>query len=173
MPAVHGHGFVGGQPKINSILKLENKTVQANFMNELKKQFDKYQDKKPSQLIKLMFHGSGHGAPPKQIYESEEGLDIRFARAGMYGTGIYFADNSQYSHSYAYREGGTFQMFVCFVLPGHSAYNPPERSSLRIPPLIGKSTVDRFDSVTNADRSHTILYSNGKAYPAYLINYSL
>lgn len=95
-------------PRIQSILKLENKTVQANFMNELKKQFDKYQDKKPSQLIKLMFHGSGRGASPKHIYESEEGLDIRFARAGMYGTGIYFADNSGYSHTFTYQENGVF-----------------------------------------------------------------
>ena len=64
-------------------------------MNELKKQFEKYPNKKPSQLIKLMFHGSGRGgANPKLIYESEEGLDVRFARAGMYGTGIYFADNA-------------------------------------------------------------------------------
>lgn len=62
-------------------------------MNELKKQFDKYPNKKPSQLIKLMFHGSARG-DPKVIYESEDGLDIRFARQGMYGVGIYFADNS-------------------------------------------------------------------------------
>ena len=37
-----------GLPTIQSILKLENKTVQANFMNELKKQFDKYRGKAPS-----------------------------------------------------------------------------------------------------------------------------
>ena len=106
---------------ISSILKLENKNIQANFLNELRKQFDKYQNKKPSQLIKLMFHGSSSGNP-KDIYKSEEGLDIRFARAGMFGTGNYFADNSAYSHTYSYREGNTFQMFVCFVLPGFSAY---------------------------------------------------
>ena len=82
-----------------SIERLENKGVQANFLHELKKQFDKYDNKKPSQLIKFMFHGSGRGGvQPKDIYESEDGLDIRFARAGMYGTGLYFADNSEYSH---------------------------------------------------------------------------
>lgn len=64
-------------------------------------------------------------------------------------------------------------MFVCFVLPGHSAFNPPDPTQLRIPPLISQNSVDRFDSVTNRDRSHTIIYTNGKAYPAYLINYSL
>jgi len=114
--------------KVLKVTKLENKTVQANFINELKKQFDKYRDKKPSQLIKLLFHGSGRGCEPKMIYESEDGLDIRFARQGMYGTGIYFADNSGYSHSYTYRNGdGTYSMFLCYVLPGHSAHDPPDR----------------------------------------------
>ena len=49
-----------------------------------------------------MFHGSGRGGNPQAIYESEDGLDIRFARVGMFGTGLYFADNSGYSHSFAY-----------------------------------------------------------------------
>ena len=103
-----GGGPARGQSAtIFSILKLENKNIQANFLNELRKQFDKYQNKKPSQLIKLMFHGSS-GGNPRDIYRSEEGLDIRFARAGMFGTGNYFADNSSYSHSYSYKEGGHF-----------------------------------------------------------------
>ena len=93
----------GGQPNIHSILKLENKTVQANFINELKKNFDKFQDKMPSQLIKLMFHGS-RGAQANAIYESEDGLDIRFSNGGAAGQGIYFADNSQYSIGYCSSE---------------------------------------------------------------------
>lgn len=155
------------------ILKLENKTALANFNNELKKQFDKYRDKKPSQLIKLLFHGSGRGGEPRLIYESEEGLDIRFARFGMYGQGIYFANNSGYSHSFAYQRAGVFSMFVCYVLPGHSAYDPPEKQDLRIPPLMEANSTKRFDTVTNADRSHVITYSNAKSYPAYLIEYTV
>ena len=120
-----------------------------------------------------MFHGSGRGASPDQIYESEDGLDIRFARQGMYGTGIYFADNAQYSHSYTYRDQqGLFQMFVCFVLPGHSCHDPPDRQNLRIPPLIKAGSVERFDTVCNADKSHVITYANSKAYPAYLVKYT-
>ena len=92
----------------------------------------------------------------------------------MFGEGIYFANNSGYSHSYAYSANGIFEMFVCFVLPGHSAHNPPDPTRLRIPPLKDPSnpdSVERFDTVTNADRSHTITYSNAKSYPAYLISY--
>mmetsp|Transcript_7778 Transcript_7778/g.9369 ORF Transcript_7778/g.9369 Transcript_7778/m.9369 type:complete len:82 (-) Transcript_7778:214-459(-) len=79
----------------------------------------------PSQLIKLLFHGSGKSdTDVKEIYESEEGLDIRFSNYGAFGQGLYFADNSAYSHQYAAQteiEGQSYrQMFVCFVLPGES-----------------------------------------------------
>lgn len=122
-----------------------------------------------------MFHGSGRGgATPKMIYESEDGLDIRFARAGMYGTGIYFADNSAYSHSYTYRsDAGVYSMFVCFVLPGLSAHDPPAPTALRIPPLLRQDSVERFDTVTNRNRTHVITYANAKSFPAYLINYTV
>lgn len=46
-------------PTVNSIVKLENKKVQKAFMVELLRDFeDRFPDKQPSQLIKLLFHGS-------------------------------------------------------------------------------------------------------------------
>ena len=76
---------------------------------------------------------------PKVIYESEEGLDIRFANFGAYGQGTYFADNSAYSHNFTCQTTingvNYFQMFVCFVLPGESCQNPPNPNQLRIPPF--------------------------------------
>ena len=51
---------------------------------------------------KLLFHGTS-GTDPKLIYDSEEGLDMRFSKNGMWGVGIYFAVNSEYSNSYAFR----------------------------------------------------------------------
>ena len=114
--------------------------MQQNFCNELRNNFDKYRDKAPSQLIKVLFHGSGRGgADPKLIYESEEGLDIRFANFGLLGQGIYFADNANYSHAYTAQEvidGVThYCMFACFVLPGESCKNPDNPGQLRIPPF--------------------------------------
>ena len=53
-------------------------------------------------LVKHLFHGSKH-TEPQLIYASEEGLDIRYANEGIYGRGIYFADNSQYSDKYAFK----------------------------------------------------------------------
>ena len=67
--------------------------------------FDKFRQKSPSQLIKLLFHGSGRGGVnPAEIYKSEEGLDFRFSKFGLFGQGTYFADNSAYSHTYTSQE---------------------------------------------------------------------
>jgi len=68
---------------------LENESIKKNFNTELNKNFEKYPDKTPSQLIKLLFHGS-EIADPATIYESEDGLDIRFSTGGDAGQGIYF-----------------------------------------------------------------------------------
>ena len=51
--------------------------------------------------MKHLFHGSNQ-TDPNLIYASEDGLDIRFANAGAFGTGIYFANNSAYSHSFTH-----------------------------------------------------------------------
>ena len=139
--------------------------------------FDKYRDKTPSQLIKLLFHGSGRGgAQPQEIYRSEEGLDFRFSKVGMFGMGTYFADNSAYSHAYTYQdqeENITFYyMFVCFVLPGDSAKNPANPRELRLPPH-KPDGVERYDTVQNNDGTHTVTYKNSKSYPAYLIKYTV
>jgi len=60
-----------------------------------------YPKKKPNEMIRHLFHGT-KGTDPKLIYESKYGLDIRFARSGLYGEGIYFAEHSSYSHQYAH-----------------------------------------------------------------------
>lgn len=48
-----------------------------------------------------MFHGTAAN-DPKQIAATAEGLDLRFARDGAAGVGIYFADNSAYSLNYGF-----------------------------------------------------------------------
>ena len=81
------------------IEKIYNPVVFDKFTGELQRMLKKYPSKSTWELVKLMFHGST-GTDPKIIYESEYGLDNRYSKAGMYGTGIYFADNSNYSFNY-------------------------------------------------------------------------
>ena len=44
---------------------------------------------------------------------------------------------------------------------------------LRIPPLLQNSKIVRYDSVYNKAQKHFIIYDNMKAYPGYLITYTL
>lgn len=119
--------------------------------------------------MKHLFHGPNQ-TDPKLIYQSEDGLDIRFSNAGAYGNGIYFANNSSYSHSFTYRKGQECQMFMCLVLVGDSVQLGP--SQYRIPPVKKGSSHERYDSVNNGVGGHYIIYDNSKCYPGYLITYS-
>ena len=44
----------------------------------------------------LLFHGTGV-TPPRFVYESEHGFDFCFSKAGLWGTGSYFAVDAVYS----------------------------------------------------------------------------
>lgn len=72
------------------------------FSSELKRLLKKYPRTRVSDLMQLMFHGP-KTTKPEAIYASEYGLDNRFAHNGMYGEGIYFANNANYSITYQHR----------------------------------------------------------------------
>lgn len=81
-----------------------NCVVYEKFLNEFKRMLKKYPQKNVSDIMKHLFHGTRQ-ADPKVIYASEDGLDIRFSSAGAYGNGIYFANNSAYSHTFTHALG--------------------------------------------------------------------
>ena len=66
-----------------------------------------------------MYHGT-RGTPPDTIYSSEEGFDMTYSRAGMWGHANYFAKNSSYSDAYAFTAtgNGARVMFNAKVLIG-------------------------------------------------------
>ena len=65
----------------------------------------KHPTKHPLDLMKHLFHGT-KTTDPKRIYADEEGFDMRFSNNGLNGYGLYFADNSFYSHGYAHVVSG-------------------------------------------------------------------
>ena len=129
---------------------------------------------------KHLFHGT-RGTPPEKVFRSEKGVDFRFSREGLWGTGSYFAVNASYSDAYAYSTPGGInekQMFICNVLTGDS-YNAGTNtdSSLRQPPLKSGHNNDevRYDSVkgyTNGSNVY-VVYDHEKVYPAYLVTYGM
>ena len=122
---------------------------------------------------KMLFHGT-RNTPPSSIYNNEEGFDMRFSNAGMWGTGNYFAVNARYSNSYSHHlPDGTKQMFLAKVLTGDSIQLQPD-NRLRMPPEKSSSKgVVRYDTVTGQTGGSQVFiaYSNDKAYPFYLISY--
>eukprot|EP00347_Sterkiella_histriomuscorum_P016706 403352164 len=155
--------------QIVKIEKVFNCVIYERFIQEFKRMLRKYPHRTTKYILKHLFHGPNQ-TDPKLIYESEIGLDARFAKAGAYGEGVYFANNSQYSHSFTYRKpDGTCQMFMALVLVGESSYQQPGK--YKMPPLKAGSQVERYDSINNGAGGHHIIYDNLKSYPGYLITY--
>ena len=124
------------------------------------------------ELVKLLFHGT-KDTNPTEILSSEYGLDNRFAKAGLYGTGIYFADNAHYCYTYKHNINyHTSQMLVCFVITGESVQLTNQDKSLHVPPFKDMANKIRYDSVRNDNGSHYIIYDYNKQYPGYLITFT-
>ena len=120
-----------------------------------------------------LFHGTRVN-PPDYIYESEEGFDMRYSREGLWGLGNYFAESANYASCFAYKTtDNILQLFLVKVLVGDSCEIPPD-STLRMPPFKanGKVRYDTVNGVTKGSRV-CITYSNDKAYPFYLISYTI
>ena len=126
---------------------------------------------------KDLFHGT-RSTDPNLIYNGEEGFDMRFSQAGMWGNGNYFAVNASYSVKYSHPvSGGLRQMFLARVIIGE-AHDCPPNKTLRLPPeksskMSSLFSVERYDSVTGITKGSRvyIIYDNLKAYPFYLITF--
>lgn len=89
---------------------------------------------------------------------------------------MYFANRATYSKSYA-RKGDkylkkSYYIFYCSVLRGDSV-KLSSNSSLTIPPKKDSKSLERYDSVIGEAQNTeiTIVYSNSKAYPSYVIHF--
>ncbi len=73
------------------------------FLNELQIIKEKNPTKSLGSMIRMLFHGTST-QNPLEVVTQEVGLDMRYAnRNGAHGAGIYFADNAQYSSTYAFQ----------------------------------------------------------------------
>jgi hypothetical protein len=56
------------------------------------------------------------------VCEGEEGFDMKFAKEGMWGRGIYFARNASYSHKYSHLyPNGQRGMYLANVILGKTS----------------------------------------------------
>ena len=158
---------------INKLERIQNQWLWEKYAQHRTRIHKKNQGKIGE---KDLFHGT-RTTDPSLIYRGEEGFDMRFGSAGMWGVGNYFAVDAHYSHSYAHVHviGGMRQMFLTRVITGESYCCEPD-SSLKMPPAKPSArnfAGERYDSVTGTTRGSRvfIIYDNLKAYPLYLITY--
>ena len=161
---------------IVSIVKIHNRQCWDSFVRKVKQiVFPEASPegtpdfKENTLLIKPLFHGSSDTHPDVIIRDSV-GFSIEYAREGMWGRGIYFAQNAKYSHGYAHKDNdtGELSMFLSKVFVGNAKFEQRNKHLTGPPP--------GYHSITGIHPAGTkvyILYENGLAYPGYLIKYRL
>lgn len=153
-----------------SVKRIQNKFLWEKYVQHK----ELMSHKGPRSMTELeLFHGTSSN-PPKCIYESEEGFDMRYSRKGLWGLGNYFAENANYASCFAYKRfNDILQVFLVKVLVGDSSEILPD-GTLRMPPFKENSNV-RYDTVNGYSKGSQvyITYSNDKAYPFYLISYTV
>jgi len=83
-------------------------------------------------------HTGWHGTSrtdPKLILSSEEGFDKTFCSDGcMWGKGLYFAENANYSLNYSYVANNSRTFFLAEILLGDIKVLPSD-TTLKTPPV--------------------------------------
>lgn len=115
-----------------------------------------------------------HGARARENMDAimQFGFDMRVARDGSAGVGIYFAVNASYSNAgYVLQNPDkSKEMFVCRVTVGSCVQG--KHGMKRPPPKGKKPDSDLHDSVHNGVNIMYIVFDNFQAYPEYLIKYT-
>ena len=126
---------------------------------------------------KHLFHGT-RKSDPQSVARSLRGIDFRFSRRDhqlLWGTGAYFAVNASYSDRYRYESHSVRKLIVAKVLTGHSIrYREPSPQLTRPPPLHAGSNL-LYDTVNGRGGGSDIyvVYDQDRAYPAYILSYTV
>ena len=118
-----------------------------------------------------VWHGT-RTTDPRVIYEDEaDGFMMQYSNEGMWGRGLYFAENASYSDSYAHVSQGNKCILLVKLLAGEETRVMPHDRSLTIcPNKPGKGRYDTVTGETNGSKVY-IVYENGRAYPQYVVTY--
>lgn len=139
-----------------------------------------FQDNKGSANVKFLWHGS-----PNTLSIINNGFDVRMARPGMFGAGIYFADISSKSNQYVLGPGKNTcfahsdqtceycdrQLLLCLVAVGKSVAHKNAIETSHAP--VGAHSVMGQTSPSGLQYPEYVMYNSDQAYPMYLITYRL
>ena len=80
---------------------------------------DQLKSKGVQENVRELWHGTKN-SDPELFYKGDEGFDIKYANKGMWGNGIYFAENASYSLGYSYNHQNNVKgMFLALVNLGN------------------------------------------------------
>uniref|UniRef100_A0A669BWF9 Poly [ADP-ribose] polymerase n=1 Tax=Oreochromis niloticus TaxID=8128 RepID=A0A669BWF9_ORENI len=162
-----------------SIQKVVNKKLRERYTHRQKEIADENHNHHNERML---FHGS-----PFINAIIHKGFDERHAYiGGMFGAGIYFAENSSKSNQYVYGIGGGTgcpthkdrscyichrQMLFCRVTLGKSFLQFSAMKMAHAPP--GHHSVIGRPSVNGLAYAEYVIYRGEQAYPEYLITYQI
>jgi hypothetical protein len=130
--------------------------------------------------VQELFHGTG-SKEPHFIFNGQEGFDMRFCKAGMWGTASYFAVDAGYSNADKYcfkNERGERELLIADVITGRTIELQPD-ASLSMPPELpatAPGVIQRYDSVTGVGGGGGssrifMIYRHDRAYPKFRLTY--
>nr|XP_002121662.3 tankyrase-1 [Ciona intestinalis] len=175
-------GVAGGVYKSYNIIKVQkvqNKRLRERWNH---RRIEVGEENHNHSNDRMLFHGSSFINAIVQ-----KGFDERHAYiGGMFGAGIYFAENSSKSNQYVYGiNGGTGcpmhkdrscyichrQMIFCRVTLGKSFLQFSAMKMAHAPP--GHHSVIGRPSVGGLSHAEYVIYRGEQAYPEYLITYQI
>ncbi|XP_047228404.1 poly [ADP-ribose] polymerase tankyrase-1-like isoform X2 [Girardinichthys multiradiatus] len=172
-------GGVFSRYNIIKIQKIVNKKLRERYAHRQKEIADENHNHHNERML---FHGS-----PFINAIIHKGFDERHAYiGGMFGAGIYFAENSSKSNQYVYGIGGGTgcpthkdrscyvchrQMLFCRVTLGKSFLQFSAMKMAHAPP--GHHSVIGRPSVNGLAYAEYVIYRGEQAYPEYLITYQI
>uniref|UniRef100_A0A8C1QIN9 Poly [ADP-ribose] polymerase n=1 Tax=Cyprinus carpio TaxID=7962 RepID=A0A8C1QIN9_CYPCA len=172
-------GGVFSRYNVIKIQKVVNKKLRERYTHRQKEISDENHNHHNERML---FHGS-----PFINAIIHKGFDERHAYiGGMFGAGIYFAENSSKSNQYVYGIGGGTgcpthkdrscyvchrQMLFCRVTLGKSFLQFSAMKMAHAPP--GHHSVIGRPSVNGLAYAEYVIYRGEQAYPEYLITYQI
>jgi hypothetical protein len=119
-----------------------------------------------------LWHGT-RKTDPAEIYSGKEGFDIKYSSNGLYGKGLYFAKDANYSDDFCHKYDDSDHskgIFLALVnLGGEHDMSSAGGNRDLIEPPNGK---DSIKGKTGSGSSEIyIVHTNKQTYPQYYITY--